>query len=198
MKLSKAWIIGIVVIGIVLISIFSAISMYNKMPGLEEGVNSQWAKVESAYQRRSDLIPNLVNTVKGVANFEQQTLTGVVEARAKATSVNIDPTKLNAESIKQFQQAQGGLSSALSKLMVVVEKYPELKATQNFMELQSQLEGTENRINVERNKFNEAAQAYNSFIRRFPNNLFAGMFGFEKKAYFEAEEGAQKAPEVKF
>lgn len=198
MKLSKAWIIGIVVIGIVLISIFSAISMYNKMPGLEEGVNSQWAKVESAYQRRSDLIPNLVNTVKGVANFEQQTLTGVVEARAKATSVNIDPTKLNAESIKQFQQAQGGLSSALSKLMVVVEKYPELKATQNFLELQSQLEGTENRINVERNKFNEAAQAYNSFIRRFPNNLFAGMFGFEKKAYFEAEEGAQKAPEVKF
>jgi LemA protein len=198
MKLSKAWIIGIVVIGIILISIFSAISMYNKMPGLEEGVNSQWAKVESAYQRRSDLIPNLVNTVKGVANFEQQTLTGVVEARAKATSVNIDPTKLNAESIKQFQQAQGGLSSALSKLMVVVEKYPELKATQNFLELQSQLEGTENRINVERNKFNEAAQAYNSFIRRFPNNLFAGMFGFEKKAYFEAEEGAQKAPEVKF
>lgn len=198
MKLSKAWIIGTVVIGIVLISIFSAISMYNKMPGLEEGVNSQWAKVESAYQRRSDLIPNLVNTVKGVANFEQQTLTGVVEARAKATSVNIDPTKLNAESIKQFQQAQGGLSSALSKLMVVVEKYPELKATQNFLELQSQLEGTENRINVERNKFNEAAQAYNSFIRRFPNNLFAGMFGFEKKAYFEAEEGAQKAPEVKF
>ncbi len=198
MKLSKAWIIGIVVIGIVLISIFSAISMYNKMPGLEEGVNSQWAKVESAYQRRSDLIPNLVNTVKGVANFEQQTLTGVVEARAKATAVNIDPTKLNAESIKQFQQAQSGLSSALSKLMVVVEKYPELKATQNFMELQSQLEGTENRINVERNKFNETAQAYNSYIRRFPNNLFAGMFGFEKKTYFEAEEGAQKAPEVKF
>ncbi len=198
MKLSKSWIIGIVVIGIVLISIFSAISMYNKMPGLEEGVNSQWAKVESAYQRRSDLIPNLVNTVKGVANFEQQTLTAVVEARAKATAVNIKPENLNAESIKQFQQAQSGLSSALSKLMVVVEKYPELKATQNFLELQSQLEGTENRINVERNKFNETAQAYNTYIRKFPNNLFAGMFGFEKKAYFEAEEGAQKAPEVKF
>jgi LemA protein len=198
MKLSKAWIIGIVVIGIVLISIGSAIRMYNKMPTLEEGVSSQWAKVESAYQRRSDLIPNLVNTVKGVANFEQQTLVGVVEARAKATSVSIDPTKLNAESIKQFQQAQSGLSSALSKLMVVVEKYPELKATQNFLELQSQLEGTENRINVERNKFNETAQAYNSYIRRFPNNLFAGMFGFEKKAYFEAETGAEKAPEVKF
>lgn len=198
MKLSKSWIIGIVVIGIVLISIFSAISMYNKMPGLEEGVNSQWAKVESAYQRRSDLIPNLVNTVKGVANFEQQTLTAVVEARAKATAVNIKPENLNAESIKQFQQAQSGLSSALSKLMVVVEKYPELKATQNFLELQSQLEGTENRINVERNKFNETAQAYNTYIRKFPNNMFAGMFGFEKKAYFEAEEGAQKAPEVKF
>lgn len=198
MKLSKSWIIGIVVIGIVLISIFSAISMYNKMPGLEEGVNSQWAKVESAYQRRSDLIPNLVNTVKGVANFEQQTLTAVVEARAKATAVNIKPENLNAESIKQFQQAQSGLSSALSKLMVVVEKYPELKATQNFLELQSQLEGTENRINVERNKFNETAQAYNTYIRKFPNNIFAGMFGFEKKAYFEAEEGAQKAPEVKF
>ncbi len=198
MKLSKGWIIAIVVIGISLLLIGSVIGMYNKMPTLEENVGKSWADVESAYQRRSDLIPNLVNTVKGVANFEQQTLTGVVEARAKATSVNIDPAKLNAESIKQFQQAQGGLSSALSKLMVVVEKYPELKATQNFLELQSQLEGTENRINVSRTKFNEAAQSYNSYIRKFPNNLFAGMFGFEKKAYFEAEAGAEKAPEVKF
>jgi LemA protein len=198
MNLSKGWIIAIVVIAFVLLLLGSAVRMYNKMPNLEEGVNSQWAKVESAYQRRSDLIPNLVNTVKGVANFEQQTLTGVVEARAKATSVSIDPTKMTAANMQQFQQAQNGLSSALSKLMVVVEKYPELKATQNFLELQSQLEGTENRINVERNKFNEEAQKYNSFIRRFPNNMFAGMFGFEKKAYFEATAGAEKAPEVKF
>jgi len=198
MKLSKGWIIGIVAIAIVFLLLISIVRMYNKMPTLEEGVNSQWAKVESAYQRRSDLIPNLVNTVKGVANFEQTTLIGVVEARAKATSVTIDPTKLNAASMQQFQKAQDGLGSALSKLMVVVEKYPELKATQNFLELQSQLEGTENRINVERNKFNEEAQKYNSFIRRFPNNMFAGMFGFEKKAYFEATAGAEKAPEVKF
>jgi LemA protein len=198
MKLSKGWIIAIAAIAVVLILLFSAVKMYNKMPTLEEGVTSQWAKVESSYQRRSDLIPNLVNTVKGVANFEQQTLVGVVEARAKATSVTIDPTKLNAASMQQFQKAQDGLGSALSKLMVVVEKYPELKATQNFLELQSQLEGTENRINVERNKFNEEAQKYNSFIRRFPNNLFAGMFGFEKKVYFEAAAGAEKAPEVKF
>lgn len=198
MKLSKGWIIAIILIGIGLITVGSIIRMYNKLPTLEEGVNRQWANVESAYQRRADLIPNLVNTVKGVANFEQQTLTQVIEARAKATSVNINPENLNAESIKQFQQAQSGLTSALSRLMVVVEKYPELKATQNFMELQSQLEGTENRINVERNKFNEEAQKYNSYIRRFPNNIFAGMFGFSKKAYFEAEEGSQKAPEVKF
>ena len=198
MKLSKGWIIGIVAIAVVFLLIVSMISMYNKMPNLEEGVNSQWAKVESAYQRRSDLIPNLVNTVKGVANFEQQTLIGVVEARAKATSVSIDPTKMTAATMQQFQKAQDGLGSALSKLMVVVEKYPELKATQNFLELQSQLEGTENRINVERNKFNEEAQKYNSFIRRFPNNMFAGMFGFQKKAYFEATAGAEKAPEVKF
>ncbi|NVN94395.1 MAG: LemA family protein [Bacteroidetes bacterium] len=198
MKLSKGWIIGIVAIAVVFLLIVSMISMYNKMPNLEEGVNSQWAKVESAYQRRSDLIPNLVNTVKGVANFEQQTLIGVVEARAKATSVSIDPTKMTAANMQQFQKAQDGLGSALSKLMVVVEKYPELKATQNFLELQSQLEGTENRINVERNKFNEEAQKYNSFIRRFPNNMFAGMFGFQKKAYFEATAGAEKAPEVKF
>jgi LemA protein len=198
MNFNKKWIIIIAVVAVIFLIIGSIVSMYNKMPTLEEGVNSQWAKVESAYQRRSDLIPNLVNTVKGVANFEQQTLTGVIEARANATSVKIDPTKLTPESMQKFQQAQNGLGSALSKLMVVVERYPELKATQNFMELQSQLEGTENRINVERNKFNEEAQKYNSFIRRFPNNMFAGMFGFQKKAYFEAAAGAEKAPEVKF
>ncbi|MCX6232062.1 MAG: LemA family protein [Bacteroidetes bacterium] len=198
MNFNKKWIIIIAVVAVIFLIIGSIVSMYNKMPTLEEGVNSQWAKVESAYQRRSDLIPNLVNTVKGVANFEQQTLTGVIEARANASSVKIDPTKLTPESMQKFQQAQNGLGSALSKLMVVVERYPELKATQNFLELQSQLEGTENRINVERNKFNEEAQKYNSFIRRFPNNMFAGMFGFQKKAYFEATAGAEKAPEVKF
>ena len=198
MNLSKGWIIAIAAIAIVFLLLISIVRMYNKMPTMEENVGTAWSNVESAYQRRSDLIPNLVNTVKGVANFEQQTLIGVVEARAKATSVTVDPTKLNAASMQQFQQAQAGLGSALSKLMVVVEKYPELKATQNFLELQSQLEGTENRINVERNKFNEAAREYNSFIRRFPNNMFAGMFGFEKKAYFEATKGAEKAPEVKF
>ncbi len=198
MNLSKGWIIALVAIAVVLILIFSAVRMYNKMPVMEENVSKAWSNVESAYQRRSDLIPNLVNTVKGVANFEKETLTGVIEARSKATSVTVDPTKLNAASMQQFQQAQAGLGSALSKLMVVVERYPELKATQNFLELQSQLEGTENRINVERNKFNEIARDYNSYIRRFPNNMFAGMFGFEKKAYFEATAGAEKAPEVKF
>ncbi|MFZ4414278.1 MAG: LemA family protein [Bacteroidales bacterium] len=198
MNLNKKWIVIIAVVAVILILVTLIISTYNGMPKYEESVSKSWADVESSYQRRNDLIPNLVNTVKGVANFEQQTLVGVVEARAKATSVTIDPTKLNAASMQQFQKAQDGLGSALSKLMVVVEKYPELKATQNFLELQSQLEGTENRINVERNKFNEEAQKYNSFIRRFPNNMFAGMFGFEKKAYFEATAGAEKAPEVKF
>jgi len=161
-------------------------------------VTAQWSQVENVYQRRSDLIPNLVSTVKGYADFEKETLTQVIEARAKATAVNINPDKLDAQSLQNFQNAQSGLSSALSKLMVVVEKYPELKANQGFLDLQAQLEGTENRITVERQKFNQTAQAYNTFIRTFPKNIFAGMFGFEKKAYFEAEKGAEKAPQVKF
>lgn len=164
----------------------------------QEAVTAQWAQVENVYQRRSDLIPNLVSTVKGYADFEQETLTAVIEARSKATSVNIDASKLDASSIQKFQAAQDGLSSALSKLMVVVERYPELKANQNFLELQSQLEGTENRIAVERRKFNETAQAYNTYIRKFPNNMIAGMFDFEKSDYFEADEGADKAPKVEF
>ena len=168
------------------------------MVSMEEGVTAQWSQVENVYQRRADLIPNLVNTVKGYADFEQETLTQVIEARAKATSVNINPDKLDAQSMQNFQNAQAGLSSALSKLMVVVEKYPELKANLGFLDLQAQLEGTENRITVERMKFNQTAQTYNTFIRKFPKNLFAGMFGFEKKAYFEAEAGAEKAPEVQF
>jgi len=198
MKLSKSLITTLIVVGIIVILIVSSVGMYNKLVSLEEGVNSQWANVENQYQRRTDLIPNLVNTVKGVANFEQQTLTDVIKARSEATSVKIDPTNLNSEAIQKFQKAQDGLSSALSRLMVVVEKYPELKATQNFLELQSQLEGTENRIAVERRKFNEVAQQYNSNIRKFPKNIFASIFGFDKKAYFEAQEGADKAPEVKF
>jgi LemA protein len=171
---------------------------YNSMVKLDEKVSEQWAQVENVYQRRSDLIPNLVNTVKGYANFEKDVLLGVTEARSKATSVNVDASKLSPESIQKFQAAQGQLSSALSKLLVVVEKYPDLKANQNFLELQAQLEGTENRISVERNKFNTVTQEYNTKIRTFPNNITAGMFGFSKKGYFEAEQGAEKAPEVKF
>lgn len=198
MKLSTGWIVAIIIIGIIVIAIISGIGSYNKLVTREETVNQQWANVENVYQRRADLIPNLVSTVKGVANFEQQTLTQVIEARAKATSVNINPKNLDAASLQKFQEAQDGLSSALSRLMVVVEKYPELKATQNFSELQAQLEGSENRITVERRTFNEAAQAYNSYLRKFPNNIFAGMFGFQKKAYFEAAAGSEKAPKVEF
>ena len=168
------------------------------MVTMDETVVSQWAQVENVYQRRADLIPNLVATVKGYAAHEQETLTGVVEARAKATSTTIDPSNLNAESIQAFQQAQGGLSSALSKLMVVVERYPDLKANQNFLELQAQLEGTENRITVERQKFNNSAQAYNTYIKKFPKNIYANIFGFDAKAYFKAQENAEQAPKVEF
>ncbi len=171
---------------------------YNKMVTMEEQVTSQWAQVENVYQRRADLIPNLVNTVKGYAAHEQETLEGVIEARSKATSVNIDPTNLTPESMQQFNQAQEGLSSALSRLMVVVERYPDLKANQSFLDLQAQLEGTENRITVERQKFNDSTQTFNAYIRKFPQVIYAGWFGFEKKAYFEAQQGAEKAPEVKF
>ena len=171
---------------------------YNKMVELDEQVTSQWSQVENVYQRRADLIPNLVNTVKGYAAHEQETLEGVVEARAKATSVNVDPSKLNTQNIQQFTQAQEGLSSALSRLMVVVERYPDLKANQNFRDLQAQLEGTENRIAVERRKFNQVTQSYNAYIRKFPRVIYAGWFGFEKKTYFEAQQGAEKAPEVQF
>lgn len=171
---------------------------YNKMVQLDEQTTSQWSQVENVYQRRADLIPNLVNTVKGYAEHEQQTLEGVIEARSKATSVNVDPSKLTPETIQQFNQAQEGLSSALSRLMVVVERYPDLKANQNFMDLQAQLESTENRISTERRRFNEVTQAYNSYIRKFPQVIYAGWFGFEKKTYFEAQAGAEKAPEVQF
>jgi LemA protein len=195
----KKGLIVVIVIVFVVIVIGAWVSRsYNGMVTMQESVTSQWGNVQTAYQRRSDLIPNFVNTVKGAANFEQTTLTQVIEARAKATSVNIDPTKMTAENMQQFQQAQGQLSSALSKLMVVVEQYPELKATQNFRDLQVELEGTENRISVERKKFNDVALVYNTSIRQFPRNMIAGMFSFQNKPYFEADKGAEKAPSVQF
>lgn len=182
---------------LVVTTLFSSCG-YNKMVSLEEQVSSQWAQVENVYQRRADLIPNLVNTVKGYAQFEKDVLIQVTEARAKASSITVDPKNLTPETVQKFQQAQNGLSSALSRLLVTVEKYPDLKANQNFLELQSQLEGTENRISVERNKFNEVTRDYNTKIRSFPSNLTAKMFGFEKKGYFEATTGAEKAPTVTF
>ncbi len=198
MKLSKGWIILIVVVGVAVLLFAWITGINNNLVTKEEVVNQAWANVQNVYQRRLDLIPNLVNTVKGVANFEKETLTAVIEARAKATNVQINPKNLDEASLQKFQEAQNGVGSALGRLMVVVEKYPELKATQNFSELQAQLEGTENRITVERMKFNESAQTYNTYLRSFPNSMFAGMFGFQKKAYFQAQAGSEKAPEVKF
>jgi LemA protein len=171
---------------------------YNSMIEKQEAVESQWAQVQNVYQRRMDLIPNLVETVKGVANFEKGTLEAVIQARAEATKTTINANDLTPEKVAQFQKAQEGLTGALSKFMSITENYPDLKANQNFSELQAQLEGTENRITVERMKFNEAVQEYNTYIRKFPNNMTAGMFGFEKKGYFEASTGADKAPTVKF
>ena len=184
-------------IGLMIASSLSSCG-YNSMVQKREAVNAQWANVESAYQRRADLIPNLVSTVKGAANFEQSTLTAVVEARANATSIKIDPKDLTEENIAKFQAAQDALKGSLSRLLATVENYPELKATQNFQELQAQLEGTENRINTERNRFNETAQDYNSYIQSFPQLLIAKMFGFTAKGYFHADAGSEKAPAVKF
>lgn len=196
--MKKSWIVIIVLVLLALIVYMSVKGTYNKMVTMDESIDGQWSQVENVYQRRADLIPNLVNTVKGYADFEQQTLTQVIEARAKATSVNVDPTNLNAGNFQQFQEAQGQLTQALSRLMVVVERYPELKANQNFLELQAQLEGTENRIAVERKKFNETVRNYNTYIRKFPQTFWANIFGFEKKPYFEADEGAETAPTVEF
>ncbi len=187
---------------IAIVGLFTALSFsscgYNTMVNLEENVKGKWAQVENAYQRRADLIPNLVNTVKGAADFEQETLTQVIEARAKATSVTVDPENLDPEAIQNFQRSQDALSQSIGRLLVSVERYPELKANQNFLELQAQLEGTENRISTERRAFNEATQQYNATIRRFPNNMMAGIFGFKQKGYFTAESGAESAPEVQF
>ncbi|WP_080905871.1 LemA family protein [Parabacteroides sp. Marseille-P3160] len=196
-KSKGIWVLIILVI--LAIGLFMwAKGVYNTMVVQDEGVKTAWSQVENQYQRRLDLIPNLVNTVKGYASHEQETLEGVVKARAAATQTSIDPSHITEESLQKFQSTQTELSSALSRLMVVVERYPELKANQNFLELQAQLEGTENRIAVERKRFNEVAQQYNTTVRSFPNNLFAGIFGFQQKAYFTADANAGKAPEVVF
>ncbi|MBP8758529.1 MAG: LemA family protein [Parabacteroides sp.] len=187
-----------IIIAVVLVLFFWVRGVYNSLVTQDESVKTAWSQVENQYQRRLDLIPNLVNTVKGYASHERETLEGVINARANATKTTIDPSNLNEETMKQFQAAQGELSNALSRLMVVVERYPDLKANQNFLELQAQLEGTENRISVERKRFNETAQSYNTNIRSFPTNILAGMFGFQPKAYFAAESGAEKAPTVEF
>ena len=171
---------------------------YNNMVKMDEGVQAAWSQVENVYQRRADLIPNLVATVKGYASHEQQTLEGVVSARSKATQITLDAENLTPDKLAEYQKAQGELGAALGKLLAITENYPELKANENFLSLQSQLEGTENRIAVERKKFNEAARNYNTEIRQFPKNIVANLFGFEKKPYFEAAEGAQQAPVVAF
>jgi LemA protein len=175
-----------------------AVSGYNSLVNADESVATAWSNVENQYQRRADLIPNLVNTVKGYAAHEQETLDAVVSARTRATQVTIDADNMTPEKLAEYQKAQGEVGAALSRLLAITESYPDLKANQNFLELQAQLEGTENRISVERRNFNEAARSYNTSIRTFPKNLLAGMFGFEKRPYFEAQEGAEKAPEVKF
>ena len=195
----KKWAIPIVAFVVVLFAANWGCGSYNSLVSMEEGVNSAWAQVQNVYQRRADLIPNLVATVQGAADFERGTLTDVIEARSKATRITVDESILNdPQKFAQFQAAQGELSGALARLLVAVEAYPALKANENFLTLQSQLEGTENRIAVERRKFNEAAQAFNAAIRRLPAALVARLAGFQRKAYFEAETAAQKAPEVQF
>ena len=196
--MKKGLVILIAVAAVVLGIFFWFQGNYNKMVKMDEGVQAAWSQVENVYQRRADLIPNLVATVKGYASHEQQTLEGVISARSKATQITVNPEDLTSEQMEKFQKAQGELGSALGKLLAITENYPDLKANTNFLELQAQLEGTENRIAVERKKFNDAARVYNTTIRQFPKNIVAGMFGFEKKPYFEAQEGAEQAPKVEF
>lgn len=194
-KKNLGWIIPV---GILVVIVLWAIGGYNGMVKMDEQVQNSWANVETQYQRRADLIPNLVSTVKGYAKHEQQTLEDVVKARSEATQVKVDAENLTPEKLAAFQKAQSGVSSALGRLLAVAENYPDLKANQNFLELQSQLEGTENRITVARKDFNDTAKSYNQAIRQFPKNILAGLFGFEKKSYFEAEAGSEKAPKVEF
>lgn len=196
--MKKGYIV-LIVIAVVILSIFFWFKgTYNGMVNMREGVSAQWSNVENQYQRRLDLIPNLVNTVKGYAAHEENTLTDVVNARAKATQMQLNVDQLNEATLKKLNSVQGELSSALSRLMAISENYPDLKANQNFLDLQAQLEGTENRIAVERRKFNEVARNYNAFIQQFPRNILSGMFGFTPKPYFEANAGAENAPKVKF
>lgn len=194
MKKKSTWII----IGVIILVVIWAIGINNKMVTMEENVSKAWSNVENVYQRRADLIPNLVNTVKGYAAHETSTFEAVVNARAKATSITVNPEDMTADQLKEFQKAQNEVGGALGRLIAISESYPELKANENFKELQAQLEGTENRIAVERRNFNESANGYNTFIRKFPQSIIAGMRGFEKKPYFEAEEGANNAPKVEF
>lgn len=188
----------IIVIAVVAIIVMWGIGGYNSLVSMDENVNNKWANVETQYQRRSDLIPNLVNTVKGYATHEKSTLEAVMQARSQATQVRIDPANCTPEQLAAYQKAQGDVTTALGKLLAITENYPQLKANENFLELQSQLEGTENRINVARKDFNDTAKEYNVAIRRFPKSILASMFGFEKHNYFEAEAGAEKAPKVEF
>lgn len=196
--MNRSTIILLSVLGGFVLILLWGVGAYNRLVGLSESTESQWANVQSAYQRRADLIPNLVSTVKGYADFEKSTLTDVIEARSKATSVQISADNLTPDKIAEFQKAQGELKGALSRLLVSVERYPDLKANQNFLALQSQLEGTENRINVERDLFNEQVRTYNSSVKRIPTSLVAAVGGFEARGYFEAEAEAQDAPEVSF
>lgn len=195
----KKGLIGLLIAAAVILGLFVWVkNTYNGLVTADEGVKAAWSQVENVYQRRADLIPNLVATVKGYASHESSTLEAVIEARAKATQVTVDPDKLNEENIAAFQSAQSELGNAIGRLLVSVEQYPDLKANQNFLELQAQLEGTENRITVERQKFNDTAKAYNTQVRSFPANIIASMFNFEQKGYFKAAEGAQTAPKVEF
>lgn len=195
----KKWLIPVLIIAAIVLIFYSMFAgVYNSAVEKQENAETAWSQVENAYQRRNDLIPNLVNTVKGAADFERGTLTDVIEARSRATSVNVDADNLNEAQLEQFQQAQQQVSSALSRLLVTVERYPELRATTNFQQLQSQLEGTENRINVERNRYNETVNDYNIYIRQFPNNMITGMYGFDEMPRYTADPGAETAPEVEF
>jgi LemA protein len=188
----------VIVIAAIFLIVSWGVGIYNKIVPMSEKVSTEWSNVETQYQRRADLIPNFVNTVKGAAAFEQTTLTQVIEARAKATQVTVDPSNITAEQLQEFQAAQSEVSSALARLMVVVEQYPELKATQNFRDLQVELEGTENRISIARSNFNDAAREYNTFIKKFPNNFIASIGKFSERPYFKAQEGTDVAPQVQF
>jgi len=195
----KKWLIPVIIIGILAFAGYSWVKgFYNSTIQLNENVSESWGNVQTAYQRRSDLIGNLVNTVQGAADYERETLTAVIEARAKATSINIDPTNITPEQLAQFNQVQGGLSGALKSLLVTVERYPELKANENFLKLQDELTSTENQILTARTRYNEAIKPYNNHVKTFPNNMLAGFFNFDDKPYFDAEAGAENAPDVKF